>query len=613
MALTMDVSTIANLPQTFAKNAFAYSNEKAISEKALSDALIEAAKAHYANQQEAASTLNSQSIARQNQADAQTELQKRLNDIATQKNLGVLYGSQSQDALAKARESAANANLTNLKTPYDVKQAQYDALIKAAQAHYAYQQQAATTAQNQADAQTELQKRLNDIATQKNLGVLYGSQSQDALAKARESAANANLTSLKTPYDVKQAQYDALIKAAQAHYADQQQAASTAQNQADAQTELQKRLNDIATQKNLGVLYGSQSQEALGKAKESAATSNLTALKTPYDVQQAQLDVFKNSQLRNMMEAALAQHNKLIAPSPLAKLTGGMNFDPNAVNQNQDIPTNPAATPTISPSTQASVPGLPGTPSGELPSFIGPPDETAKEVAKQQALNKLKDWQTYNADLKKKSSTASGIKSTLNQLGQAYDAATFKGFPAGYSPAITSADQNTDRLANSVVQQLLGLDISGKYTNFLARLVQSTKINRGFNSEAFHQGLNDIKILADRLNEKQQFAKVAQSMGLDTDTSDILFNNYMNQNMVLDPSTGKINTKLLGNWKGYLSPGAIAAAKSGDTYVPITKAIKEMTPAQRKSWYENLSPAEQKFVKNKLSGTNGNTFKGDDE
>lgn len=157
---------------------------------------------------------------------------------------------------------------------------------------------------------------------------------------------------------------------------------------------------------------------------------------------------------------------------------------------------------------------------------------------------------------------------------------------------LSSADQLTDNAAQNMQQEIAQLINTKQLTNKELEFVGNIKPNRSMNPEAANIATDFLKQKSLRLTEEPAFFNTAKSRGVPWQTAQVLWQNYNTQRPVYNFNTNKSNASFKGSWSDYLSPAAIQAAQTGQTYVPLPHQFNTHSDFNR--WYnDHLTPEER--------------------
>jgi hypothetical protein len=426
--------------------------------------------------------------------------------------------------------------------------------------------------------------------------------------------------------------YQNQIAAAQAQYANPMAAAQLAYTQQQAP--------NMAAQTQ-GILQG-QIPEEQGLGAYYGAQGNLVSGRTPALIQQANNSIYTNPLLANAQQLQQAANQGL---NPTLQQLNLPNVAPNGtVNSGpltsagipiptpngqvpSQLPANSAPPQSIaSQAVQAAFgPGFMGqgnlvTSKGVYPNQPGQAENPGQQANYDYLFNPLAFQQlqaaakttgstgveTYN-DLLKNSSDQSQQANLLanasDQYLSNYNRSTYKGSLLGNipvrgehswaAPGDLSPEQETDAAATNLGALVAKTYFPGRVTNTDMQYVQTMKPGRNVDQSAANDMASSVKAVAQRAQEYPSFLNAAKSDGVDPQTAQTLWTQYINQRPVFDYQNHQVRRNFLGSYNDFLNPKAIQAAQSGATYVPKPTFDNR---AQAATWYQGLTPQQQQYV-----------------
>lgn len=359
-------------------------------------------------------------------------------------------------------------------------------------------------------------------------------------------------------------------------------------------------------QQALPGLYGAEAQEALARGGMFGAQGNLLRQETPYLVQSAQGDVYKDPILQRLFEMQKAQQTGAISPNTLGILGMGGNTPlgtNNTQNQAQQLPnaSDPNALQFNDPAQNWALFGSPISPLAmmQLQAYGKGLDTQAQTGVTQ-----------YNDALAKASDEAKLANLTSNFLDQfqnAYDKSKYKGPAAGTLPVTgwhtllmpgnLANEQAADNASQNIAALKAKMLAGGRVTNYELNYFNQLKPNRSMDPATAQMTHDFLKAKTIQMGEEQNFLNAAKNNGIDVQTANTLWNNYINQRPVYNFSTRTVNKSFQGSWNDYLTPEAISAARSGQNYVPLPTFN---TKQDFQNWYNTLLNSDKATVSAEL-------------
>lgn len=375
-------------------------------------------------------------------------------------------------------------------------------------------------------------------------------------------------------------------------------------------------------------LAGAQAKGALANAGYIGAQTNRFQQETPYDVQKAMISPYTDPMLSRGAQGQLAaqtgavpqsllsmlnlrkqqpmdqsqqqpdQSDQSQAPGGLTQTDSGTPISWSGMQQQpQQMGTQPqqigmqSSQPGMTPGTAPQV--FSGTPGQNWLMFGSPINPFQSAAMMQQATSGVTQWQDAQNNAAQASTAANDTDKALEQFKNAYDKATYRGPLAGKmaAPLRGSNEQLTDSAAATLQLAMVKAQGFNKFTNMESQIVGSSKPNRLMSPGAIDQLYSFLKAKNSQTEEMPQFYQASQNAGLDRQTSDALWQNYINQRPVYDFKSNSANTNFRGSFNDYLTPQAVNALKSGQPYVPIPQNFNNSV--QKQNWFNGLAPQEQ--------------------
>lgn len=231
-----------------------------------------------------------------------------------------------------------------------------------------------------------------------------------------------------------------------------------------------------------------------------------------------------------------------------------------------------------------------------IPFRYSPQGVAALTAAKQGVVTDINQWNKNQQDAANSANAALQVQNLLDQAKTSYDKLNGfqKGAVAGGLHPLSSDAQIVDSSSNQIAALLAKTLFPQRVTNVDFSAAQKMKPNRAMNPAAFEQSYDYFKQLTKRAVEEPAFMNAAKSLGIDSQTANTLWQSYNTDRPLYDFANKKPNTQYDNSWHDYLTPQAIAAARTGKNYAPSQSAQKSGSSLAPPS-QEDLIHTAQKY------------------
>lgn len=239
-----------------------------------------------------------------------------------------------------------------------------------------------------------------------------------------------------------------------------------------------------------------------------------------------------------------------IAPGIAAAVPG---FAPTA-------PTAPPAAPTMAPATPPPVAPSPRAQAG----IQITPTKTAEEAFEKgvgAAYSKALD--TARVQAQKSDEVQTNIQTFLRNAPKI---PTGTGPWTGHLARFSAFGQQAIKAQNALSLGLLAMQKFGRVTNKEMSIVQNATLNVLMDPAAYQRLAQQLSAVAQRNIQYYQFLTAAGNAGIrNVGQTDAIWHKFMQENRVIDPNTGQVNSQNIGNWQKYLTPTAL----KGELEIPV--------------------------------------------
>lgn len=289
-----------------------------------------------------------------------------------------------------------------------------------------------------------------------------------------------------------------------------------------------------------------------------------------------------------------AQQNAQQGYLPVPNVTTGNTGAPSPIMQN-------------APPSQVAPQAYSGTPAQNYALFgtlLNPFQMSAMKAAmEKQAETSVSTYNDLQNEASKEAQNANTLSNVADQFKENYDKSLYKGSTLGnipvrgkealLTPGNLSPEQETDSAATNLGALVAKSYFPGRVTNADMQYVQTMKPGRNMDSGSAQDLVQSIKAISQRVQEYPQFLNAAKQQGVDPQTAQTLWNNYIQQRPVFDYQNHQVRKSFQGSYTDFMNSQAINAAQNGQTYVPKPKFDSK---AQAQSWYAGLTPPQQQYV-----------------